>query len=273
MTSLNISCGWKDEKSRQEPRRWTLGMGCMLVLAAALVLWRAPVEAQFPRCSEECGQTVACSTACTYSDGVATTCGAAGYNCTNGDEGSGGSGGSGGGGGNCQGSDCGRLPYYDFCPPDSQRTCIPTAGYWTGWASEETGSLYCEPNTGVGGFACRGRYCDDVNLFCAYGRSLDPHSPSTYWTDYFSEEGQNVRYCFEGAGIVTGIDCSGRYCDNISLECTRGGPEPIPSNCEWWAGGAKLSEEQGYGYFNRKFLTGVKCTGRYCDNLQFYICW
>ena len=125
MTSLNISRGWKkDERSTKEPRRWTLGIGCMVLLAVALALWRAPVEAEFPRCDTEqaCLRPAsfpgedqalpACNTACTYSDGGATTCGAAGYNCTNGNEGSGGGGGSGGDGGDCQGSDCGRLPAY-----------------------------------------------------------------------------------------------------------------------------------------------------------------
>lgn len=50
-----------------------------LLLLGTLAL---PVEAEFPRCSEVCKPEVQCNTtACTYSDGVATTCGAANYDC------------------------------------------------------------------------------------------------------------------------------------------------------------------------------------------------
>lgn len=79
-----------------------------------------PVEAECPRCSEVCKTEVQCSnTACTYSDGVATTCGAASYDCkadTGGGSGDG-DGGSDGGGGESAGGSAGygtllsRAPY------------------------------------------------------------------------------------------------------------------------------------------------------------------
>ena len=59
-----------------------LMIGWMLLSAAAFfVLWTAPVEAMFTRCSDLCSENTACNTACTYTDDIATTCDAAGYAC------------------------------------------------------------------------------------------------------------------------------------------------------------------------------------------------
>jgi uncharacterized membrane protein YgcG len=82
-----------------------------LLLLGTLAL---PVEAEFPRCSEVCKNDdpfmqpeVQCNTACTYSDSVATTCGAANYDCradTGGGSGDGDGGSDGGGGESTSGS-------------------------------------------------------------------------------------------------------------------------------------------------------------------------
>ena len=122
-------------------------------------------------------------------------------------------------------------------------------------------------------------------------------SASDYWTDYFSEERSNVSvfipdgywYPYFGdnyevcsidgkPGLVGGIRCKGRYCDNISLECIQpyknkaGQWYPVTkvNNCQWsgW-----YSEEQGsvdFGY--QRYITGVECNGSYCDNKRFYVC-
>jgi len=171
--------------------------------------------------------------------------------------------------------------------------------YWTRWVSEEYGGppAYCQAsNEGAVGAACSGRYCDNVRLYCEtfpYGITLD--SNTRYWTGFFSEEikgprlgtlegwyplyEQNTEVCNGGStgGIVQGMRCSGSYCDNISLKCAvpvrwvNGVRDPATmKNCAWsgW-----YSEEQGSKDFGwNRYISGVRCSGRYCDNKQYYVC-
>jgi hypothetical protein len=167
--------------------------------------------------------------------------------------------------------------------------------YWTEWISEE-GNLPSSCNNGFDGaigFACAGSNCDNVKLACARvpgGLLLD--EGTTRWSEHFSEEGaksgQNLRLCnaIVPSGIVTGIHCTGRYCDNIALECTspmslrfefqfphfRVEKRPATLTGCGWSGW--LSEEDG-GVFNfskGNFITGVECGGSYCDNKRFFVC-
>jgi hypothetical protein len=170
--------------------------------------------------------------------------------------------------------------------------------YWTDYVSEEDGPALCNESTeGAVGFACTGDYCDNVALLCEsfpYG-ALAP-SWNGYLTAFFSEEhdgfstwyssgwyrfdNENYEVCHNhqsSPGVLTGIDCSGDYCDNISLECRQ--PEGTVSgvyrklnatNCSWsgW-----YSEEQGSVDFGmHRYITGVECSGDYCDNKRFYVC-
>jgi hypothetical protein len=174
----------------------------------------------------------------------------------------------------------------------------PAQAAWTSYVSEEDGPAYCGINDGAAGFACWGDFCDDVALEC---RAMPSWSSldymTTYWTSYFSEEGDsdlgqmvcsdgpngsycesfdlgdNVRYCFGGRttnkGIVTGIRCSGSNCDNIALECTKPRTGRL-TGCSW---SSWLSEEEWYYSFGaNQFITGVECSGEFCDNKRFYVC-
>ena len=91
---------------------------------------------------------------------------------------------------------------------------------WAGWTSEEYGPKVCDNDKFVNGFKCSGRYCDWVNLKC--------ENPSTVgnlgarnWLSRFSEEGTNYRYCPYNR-YISGISTTGRYSDNILLECAYG---------------------------------------------------
>lgn len=170
--------------------------------------------------------------------------------------------------------------------------------YWTEYVSEESGhyALCNESTDGAVGFACTGRYCDNVSLLCeTYPLGALAPSWNGYQTPYFSEEhdpygtwfsygwypydDENYEVCHNlqsNPGVVTGIGCTGRYCDNISIECRQ--PEiydthyrkVVPSNCAWsqW-----ISEEQGAVDFGwNRYITGVECSGSYCDNKRFYVC-
>jgi hypothetical protein len=167
--------------------------------------------------------------------------------------------------------------------------CVPTmalAEGWTPWASEEDAPLTCGNGQGAIGFACAGPYCDSVSLNCAYAADgITFWQPQ--WSRYFSEETStgpfgawyNQHICLSNSGsfgVVTGIDCDGPYCDNISLQCSTP-VKPTPqgfrnvslTNCFWsdW-----VSEEAPSSVTYWTFIAGVQCRGPYCDDKRFYYC-
>ncbi|MFZ5442286.1 MAG: hypothetical protein ACOZQL_19920 [Myxococcota bacterium] len=147
--------------------------------------------------------------------------------------------------------------YYD--------SLLPPA--WLNWTTDGSPPLECGSGSLTGGFKCRGSYCDDVNLYC---RASGFTPVSSWWTDAFSEEGNNQRVC-ENNGYVTGIRCGGSYCDNVSLRCSQLNNGGRRNNC-YWTG--LLSDEDGGKFVapQSMFVAGVRCAGRYCDNLRFYLC-
>ncbi len=73
----------------------------------------------------------------------------------------------------------------------------------------------------IAGFACRGKYCDNVSLFCAALQGVRSSNCST--TRRVSEEGGGRLSFFLGdkAGQKFGakaMRCTGRYCDNKEFE-------------------------------------------------------
>lgn len=134
----------------------------------------------------------------------------------------------------------------------------------TAWISEESASssVTCDSGLSAYGIECSGDYCDHVRLYCSSEGFPTLATSGSSWTAYASEEGGSVS-CPANA-VVTGIRCSGDYCDNISLECT-----PVSST----GGGAtytgtRVSDEtteetatDGYR------LYGMGITGEYADNL------
>lgn len=177
------------------------------------------------------------------------------------------------------------------------------AAYWTPWVSEEGGgpetgcSAYNEAANGSG---CSGSYCDNVRLQCTtmpFNASIVPSS--VYWSEWTSEENSGLTTYFGGGwfqydeddyhvchawnnqpGFITGMKCSGRYCDKISVECgqaraslLRGGASyPVGvTDCSWtgW-----YSEEQGtsINFGANRYATGVECSGSYCDQKRFFVC-
>jgi hypothetical protein len=140
---------------------------------------------------------------------------------------------------------------------------------WTGYTSEETPPLTCAYGHAVQGLDCTGGYCDNVALYCTpTGRATGWGT----WLPYFSEEGSygaDEGHCAGGDMWMTGLSCSGGYCDNISMLCS----QMIGSStgdCGWsgW-----YSEEQApfyapYGYY----VKGIECDGGYCDNKRYRYC-
>lgn len=139
--------------------------------------------------------------------------------------------------------------------------------HWSNWTTDGLPPLNCENGSLVSGARCRGRYCDDVSFKCEQD---DLVLQNSIWTDHFSEEGSNQRIC-SGDGFVTGLWCTGKYCDNVAINCTHYKHLKRGGQCYW---SHSISEENGgtYEFPQSMYLAGVRCEGRYCDNLSFYLC-
>lgn len=83
------------------------------------------------------------------------------------------------------------------------------------------------------------------------------------WTSYVSEETAPIQ-C-DGGSLLTGAQCSGRYCDNTRVYCqpTRG----VRGDSYWTP---YFSEEgTNYRFCNDGYwATGLACRGSYCDNIS-----
>jgi hypothetical protein len=144
------------------------------------------------------------------------------------------------------------------------------ANQWTVDTSDELPPVKCDNGNLVSEVHCSGRYCDNVRLHCQ-----QPASPVSFThvdqTPYFSEENGSMTLCPPGEW-VTGITCTGSYCDNISLTCSKiPGSDTRSLNCRQTGFfseelGGTLSFPPGF------FAVGAQCTGRYCDNMSFEIC-
>lgn len=83
-----------------------------------------------------------------------------------------------------------------------------------------------------------------------------------FWTGYTSEEYPPVR-CHQG-GLMSGVACTGRYCDNMALLCSQ---TSYAYALRFWS--PFISEEAPNSFIcpNGGFITALDCNGRYCDNL------
>ena len=170
---------------------------------------------------------------------------------------------------------------------------------WSQWISEENGGpwAFCGPtNQAISGVRCSGSYCDNVSVRCEtlpYGITMQHFSVSETFSEedngigttssegWYRYDDSNSHVCkwAGSSGIMTGFRCQGRYCDNITLECATpmthfaGVTEPAElTDCSW---SAYYSEEDpwfAYGVGANRYISGVRCQGRYCDNKSYYVC-
>lgn len=144
--------------------------------------------------------------------------------------------------------------------------------------SEETpGASQCPADQVVTGFECTGSYCDNVSIECHdYGTNVASFGQWSMWFEH--EHGaipggpgtvKSSHVCPSGTKI-TGIDCWGNYCDNISIECTSA-PGLGNSRCQWtgW-----FSEENPGPFLaaSGDAIQGIWCSGTHCDNKRFLVC-
>lgn len=161
--------------------------------------------------------------------------------------------------------------------------------YWTGWHSEESAQpAVCSPVGLLTGFGCRERFCDEVRLNCLTRNLVVSRS---WWSREISEETDNTCLSIGGdpgffdcnrnvlscgsSGFITGISCSGDFCDNVKMQCsnfegyTRIGGDT--RYCQWtgWVseeGGGTLTFPRGF------YGAGMECKGSNCDEKRFYVC-
>jgi hypothetical protein len=91
------------------------------------------------------------------------------------------------------------------------------------------------------------------------------------WSRSVSEEGDNLTICGENRAntVVTGFSCAGSYCDNVRLLCGRtSGNDKLESRSVSWT--SRFSEEGANSRTcpGNSFMTGLRCTGSNCDNLE-----
>ena len=164
-------------------------------------------------------------------------------------------------------------------------TVLARVSGWTPWTSEESPPISCDSL--IGGFEFAGKYSDNVRARCFnQGGTVR----ARWWVGPVSEEGAHVwesgvpigpaascdhidRLGRQELGLISGVSCTGKYCDNISVQCSVLDQSASSDyhNCyttNW------VSEEYG-GNIDFKagfFATAVECTGDYCDSMRFKVC-
>ena len=139
------------------------------------------------------------------------------------------------------------------------------AEFWSTYTSEEYPPLTSyEPNL-IDALWCSGSYCDKLYI---RNESNGSNYGNNYWSSYFSEEGTNYRRCSSNQ-FMTGVACKGRYCDNVSIQCTRV-LNKTKGYCHWTP---MFSEEHGGMYLSTGYYAaGLQCFGSYCDNKRIWAC-
>jgi len=124
---------------------------------------------------------------------------------------------------------CSRFAPEKTSAGDVNALSTDDRGAWSAWFSEEEG----QPRPGssqtglVSGIQCQGSYCDSMKLRW--------HSPTVrasgpcYNTPAVSDE-DRAAHCRAGY-FVRNMTCTGRFCDNISLQCCAADGVIRPSAC------------------------------------------
>ena len=171
---------------------------------------------------------------------------------------------------------------------------------WLPYVSEENGgpwALCAVDSEAVSGIRCQASYWDSVGLQCQdfpSGFFASDYRPSETYSEegattavsvpigwYRADKG-NSHVCNWGRvdpGVVTGIRCTGSNCDNITLECAtptavvNGHTEPVRfTNCSWSGWYSEEDPWFAFGTSSNKYIAGIECSGRYCDNKRYYTC-
>ena len=129
--------------------------------------------------------------------------------------------------------------------------------------SSSEGVSQCASGYLVKGIACKGSYCDSKSLHCqSYSTTFDDKA-SYSWSGWFSDEDPHGYECPNG-GYVSGVGCSGMYCDSIRIRCTNTSTKQASGNyrsTKYFSAGKEVCD-QG------QFVVGIRCKGKYCSTIQ-----
>lgn len=160
---------------------------------------------------------------------------------------------------------------------------------WIGPISEEppNNAMLCDPPFAVTAATCGGAYCDNNYIFCwpvQQDLGVLLNGAAGAWTPYISEEAPNNSVVCGSPGNITGfmdgMRATGSYSDNISIHCTPFLWNPgVVLGCEWTPyfseevqGNVDLYNAWTSYWKPKSVLAGVRCSGKYCDNVSYYQC-
>ncbi|MEZ4732599.1 MAG: hypothetical protein R3E79_36310 [Caldilineaceae bacterium] len=165
-------------------------------------------------------------------------------------------------------------------PSLSASLCESPECFWIAAISEETGRpALCPVGYAVDGMQCTGRYCDNVALRCRQYTATPESYEYIYKSGWLSEE--RPRNIFPSDSelpatwYVIGLECSGRYCDNVRLWLKKSSHITNSGTC--WYGRWFSEEKLGFDLGSIEaqsgiYVAGLQCSGRYCDNKSLYYC-
>lgn len=75
--------------------------------------------------------------------------------------------------------------------------------------------------------------------------------------------------CWSG-WFVSGIRCTGRYCDNIEITCTKIPGATVGADHRWTPWVSEESSSPAWCGPGPNLIAGFACNGSYCDNISLY---
>jgi hypothetical protein len=158
-----------------------------------------------------------------------------------------------------------NTPTFTVTPSPTLEAC-----QWSRQFSEENPNQYnCPAGWVAGGLKCTGEYCDNISLLCCPYRTGPDPLAAFNWTHWISEEQPNSY--FYNQGFVAGMACDHDYCDKVAMLLLT---SPNLQNAGSCIDMPFVSEENSNGMTcpGGKFVSGITCTGEYCDNMSIRCC-
>lgn len=155
----------------------------------------------------------------------------------------------------CCGEDATIATCQPLCTRQTQFSHVPAIGTTTGIATSTTTSgttatgTTSVPTTGI-----------TTSTTTSGTTTTSTTVPPPSWS-HSTSDGHPPADCYPG--LVSGIRCSGRYCDDMSLFC-----DYAVSTTDVGTFGAGFSDENGpYVCPEGQVVTGLACSGDYCDDV------
>jgi len=78
--------------------------------------------------------------------------------------------------------------------------------------------MLCPAGTVIAGFVCKGKYCDNISLWCAY---VSPRYRDRIQTTKTVSEENGGKLAFSRGRFAFAMRCYGKYCDNKQFKTGR----------------------------------------------------